>query len=449
VSAKIGRNDPCHCGSGKKYKHCHLRQDEQQRSLTREEPASTPQPTPEQLGAMVEMLRETARRDPWDTKTRELLAELEPALPYLDKAKEIDAAVEELEKHASEFDALVEDDEAYGRMSEELFRSEMFAPFRFTAAEVKEALEAVDAKPGEEMAEGDQFVMGIRAAMLSLAHEKRRRQLSMALATLLPELVAQERYLDGWLVHTCSCMTEDDKNHSNPFLFHMFSFGYDALMKQQRTRRATLLREVGIDPEAFSNLSLDQAQSLLEQRLADPERRARVESMLMDPEEHAEAMKRVEETDRAFFELINSDEGAPLRLRKEDLEPVLPAALNRLERWLAQHPHALENEAGGKQLFEKAVWPAISDMARVIFTPERISGFKSELRKIRDRRMESGARDSAMLMQGVLGTLSEADPANDLYLKQVCLHALRQAVREMGTAEVGNPATPESGKGAE
>ena len=23
--AKIGRNDPCHCGSGKKYKNCHMR----------------------------------------------------------------------------------------------------------------------------------------------------------------------------------------------------------------------------------------------------------------------------------------------------------------------------------------------------------------------------------------------------------------------------------------
>ena len=22
---KIGRNDPCHCGSGKKYKNCHMR----------------------------------------------------------------------------------------------------------------------------------------------------------------------------------------------------------------------------------------------------------------------------------------------------------------------------------------------------------------------------------------------------------------------------------------
>jgi len=23
VEVKIGRNDPCHCGSGKKYKQCH------------------------------------------------------------------------------------------------------------------------------------------------------------------------------------------------------------------------------------------------------------------------------------------------------------------------------------------------------------------------------------------------------------------------------------------
>ena len=25
---KLGRNDPCHCGSGEKYKKCHLEQDE-------------------------------------------------------------------------------------------------------------------------------------------------------------------------------------------------------------------------------------------------------------------------------------------------------------------------------------------------------------------------------------------------------------------------------------
>jgi hypothetical protein len=25
---KLGRNDPCHCGRGKKYKKCHMAQDE-------------------------------------------------------------------------------------------------------------------------------------------------------------------------------------------------------------------------------------------------------------------------------------------------------------------------------------------------------------------------------------------------------------------------------------
>src|SRR5687768_361903 len=28
MTLKIGRNDPCHCGSGKKYKKCHLAADE-------------------------------------------------------------------------------------------------------------------------------------------------------------------------------------------------------------------------------------------------------------------------------------------------------------------------------------------------------------------------------------------------------------------------------------
>ncbi len=28
MTAILGRNDPCHCGSGKKYKACHLEKDE-------------------------------------------------------------------------------------------------------------------------------------------------------------------------------------------------------------------------------------------------------------------------------------------------------------------------------------------------------------------------------------------------------------------------------------
>ncbi|MCB0257955.1 MAG: SEC-C domain-containing protein [Anaerolineae bacterium] len=27
MATRLGRNDACHCGSGKKYKHCHAEQD--------------------------------------------------------------------------------------------------------------------------------------------------------------------------------------------------------------------------------------------------------------------------------------------------------------------------------------------------------------------------------------------------------------------------------------
>ena len=32
-----GRNEPCHCGSGKKYKNCHLIQDEEKRAHLQKE----------------------------------------------------------------------------------------------------------------------------------------------------------------------------------------------------------------------------------------------------------------------------------------------------------------------------------------------------------------------------------------------------------------------------
>jgi hypothetical protein len=35
----IGRNDPCHCGSGKKYKKCHLEKDEAAGRKVREKAA--------------------------------------------------------------------------------------------------------------------------------------------------------------------------------------------------------------------------------------------------------------------------------------------------------------------------------------------------------------------------------------------------------------------------
>jgi preprotein translocase subunit SecA len=34
AKAEIGRNDPCWCGSGKKYKNCHMREDQKKATAT-------------------------------------------------------------------------------------------------------------------------------------------------------------------------------------------------------------------------------------------------------------------------------------------------------------------------------------------------------------------------------------------------------------------------------
>jgi hypothetical protein len=51
MTRHLGRNEPCHCGSGKKYKHCHLAADEEAERAERAQQAlaaqaSAPPPEP-------------------------------------------------------------------------------------------------------------------------------------------------------------------------------------------------------------------------------------------------------------------------------------------------------------------------------------------------------------------------------------------------------------------
>lgn len=52
MGANLGRNDPCHCGSGKKYKQCHLAADEAKERTERAKAAeNAPAPDPEAAAA--------------------------------------------------------------------------------------------------------------------------------------------------------------------------------------------------------------------------------------------------------------------------------------------------------------------------------------------------------------------------------------------------------------
>jgi hypothetical protein len=67
-----GRNEPCYCGSGKKYKHCHLPQDEAAAAEARAKAAAeAPAETPETAAVAPTSTRapKTQTNQPWRSTT--------------------------------------------------------------------------------------------------------------------------------------------------------------------------------------------------------------------------------------------------------------------------------------------------------------------------------------------------------------------------------------------
>ena len=65
MEPQLGRNDPCHCGSGKKYKQCHLAEDEAKARAERAKAtAEAPQPTAEGASASARGPKHQTRQ-PW------------------------------------------------------------------------------------------------------------------------------------------------------------------------------------------------------------------------------------------------------------------------------------------------------------------------------------------------------------------------------------------------
>jgi lipopolysaccharide biosynthesis regulator YciM len=62
ANAKIGRNDPCHCGSGEKYKHCCLDKDALALRGTREWEAELNEAAAESLEPDAEKVRQSPER---------------------------------------------------------------------------------------------------------------------------------------------------------------------------------------------------------------------------------------------------------------------------------------------------------------------------------------------------------------------------------------------------
>ena len=434
----VGRNDPCPCGSGKKYKRCCLAEDEKRAAQERGEVPHLGEDAPlpagprdiHQIPAMLQALARKASSRADRAEFEELLAETQPILDYMQRQPEIEAASRQIEACRADFEKLVKDQEAYGERAHALFAEERFVPLRFTADEVGQAFEKVGRPmPGSS---DDKFVETLRKAILHLADKERRSQLAMRLLMHLPDYVAADRLLDAWLLQYCAYVTQEEQDESNPLLFQMFSYGYDGWVAQQRRRDTAMLSKLGMDLSRLEGMSMEEIDVWLQEQQADPAKLARMEEVLLaHPEQRAQVEAELEQMERDAHRLLEREDAAHLLLPPGDVQPWLPR-LN--ERW-ASVCEKLPDVAGpapsptaGKAFFD-AIFPLVGEMIAELFTPERIRQLTAQLKAYRNARHAAGDKQAATLANGAIVSLrDEQDPASSRFLYAVGYFSLMKAL---------------------
>ena len=244
----IGRNDPCHCGSGEKYKKCCLSGDEARAAESRAASPSYPSmddvPDVHQARLMLEKMTSLAPH----AKTPEMKRLVEQAQmlrSFGERQEEIESARKTLEKHRAEFESLMENESAYLERARAVFSEERFSMAAFSKEQVKGALDKVGYSASR--LDDERATNSMLAAILHLADKDARTQLSVILLSSLPDYVAAGRMIEGWIVQHCAYLLLDNPNDSNVFLFEMFSRGYDAMTEDKESRANDFLKEFGLD----------------------------------------------------------------------------------------------------------------------------------------------------------------------------------------------------------
>jgi len=436
LKTRIGRNDPCHCGSGKKYKRCCLALDERCRAASPAVSAAAetsfdeavPPPSIQQIP---DLLQKLASRGPKEERAEfaRLQSQIQPILSYMQRQPEIETASKALEEHRQEFDALAEDEEAYLERARVLFAEERFAPLRFTADDVRRAFDKVG-QP-QTILGHDQAGKILRTAILHLADEDRRNHLSMSLLLHLPDDVRAERWLDAWVLQHCSYYTSDFPNESNPFLFEMFSYGYNAWVEKQRGLDGALLAEVGMDLERLQSMNIEELEAWLQEQQADPARKARMEALLLaNPQQRAQASASLEAMERNSVTLLEREDASALLLSPQDIErwlPILNECCESFAERLPEESADLPRDEATTRLFGETVWPVLGEMAGDIFTPDRIRQLIAQLKTYRNERFAAGEKGIAGLTLGAITSLErEDDPSKNYFLLALCFNSLRK-----------------------
>ena len=265
----------------------------------------------------------------------------------------------------------------------------------------------------------------------------------MSILMHLPDYVAADRPLDAWIIQHCAYLTGERPDESNPFLFQMFSYGYDGWVAQQRGREAAMLRELGMDISRLEGMSMEEIDAWLQDQQADPAKLAHMEKLLLaNPEQRAQAEANLEQLEREAHKLLERRDAAHLLLSPDEIQPWLPELSKVFASVCEQFPDLTgpsPSAAAGKAFLE-AMLPLVREMIAELFTPERIGSLTAQLKDYRNERFAAGDKKTAALANGALIYVKDEDePDCNRFLCALGYLSLMQGLGTMA-AQVQEPA---------
>lgn len=215
--SKIGRNDPCWCGSGKKYKTCHFAEDQrkavermkaQQARMARLHAFGVPSDS-EMRGMYEEMTGRNIPAGPLPGDARQMLTEI------WQQQKLNDQSLAALEPHRAEWESyFAENPEQFDAVAEEVAKDEFFNDYELTDENTAKVRSQLGEAP-EEPAALRQFATD--AVKLTLDADDRTNFYDAILSRLC-DYTDKEDWKTAYVIATAADQVKDTEANAHPFL---------------------------------------------------------------------------------------------------------------------------------------------------------------------------------------------------------------------------------------
>ncbi len=459
--AKIGRNEPCHCGSGRKYKHCCLEADQAsaaaEREAEREAEAASQAALEDDAPLFGEDDRDsgeglfngpdmsTAGLPAVPAGSAKLARLVPPEIDIEHQEKELDRIGLQLKPYLETFGALDDDDGLVARTLA-LFDEPRFAGMRFTAEDLMPYFE-VFCCPFNP---GDDALAECSADLVDVLFAKGDEpKLLFYLLSQLPEMLSAGRHLDAYIIHRSAMLIHDaPEDDMSPFLIHMVSYGLREWLAARAVERAEVRDRFGIDLDTELHVGSD---AVLDTRArsADGGAPLTLRDYLAGHRQLEHWLEaRDDEADTAAMAMLKREEPEVLFLRDDEIAPwrSMLADLIIEARELGTGRKRRRARGDSMEFLLDAFAEASSAMAAEILVGERLEELRRAIAAL-GCELEAAGRSDALGIMGALMAASEPPAERESqFMDLLCFLSLQRHVRGDRGAAPDGVARPSRGR---